>query len=89
MVHSIQVQCTAPDKMGFPQYIIFLFVHKNIHCGYSLEVPQQGTFNEYPQRMSSLTNKKNISTFQLKKKGILSRAMQCITAVGFVSVHSL
>ena len=27
------------------------FHHKNICCGYSLEAPQQGTSNEYPQRM--------------------------------------
>ena len=29
----------------------FLFLHKNICCGYSLEVPRQGASNEYPQRM--------------------------------------
>ena len=23
-------------------------MHKNIYCGYSLEVPQQGTSNVYP-----------------------------------------
>ena len=27
----------------------FLFLHKNICCGYSLEAPQLGTSNEYPQ----------------------------------------
>ena len=27
---------------------------------YSLEVPQRGTFNEYPQHMFSSRNKKNI-----------------------------
>ena len=32
-------------------YIFFLFFHKNICCGYSLEVPQWGTSNEYPQHM--------------------------------------
>ena len=30
---------------------IFLFVHKNIGCGYSLEVPQRGASNAYPQYM--------------------------------------
>ena len=29
----------------------FLFLHKNICCGYSLEVPHQGASNEYPQHM--------------------------------------
>ena len=28
----------------------FLFLHKNIWCGYSLEAPHQGTSNEYPQK---------------------------------------
>ena len=37
------------DNSGF-----FLFLHKNIHCGYSLEVPHQGASNEYPQPMFSL-----------------------------------
>ena len=29
----------------------FLFLHKYICCGYSLEAPHQGTSNEYPQHM--------------------------------------
>ena len=37
----------APDKRGI-HIILFLFLHKNISCGYSLEVPQWGTSNEYP-----------------------------------------
>ena len=31
--------------------IFFLFFHENICYGYSLEVPQRGTSNEYPQQM--------------------------------------
>ena len=27
----------------------FLFLHKNIYCGYSLEAPHRGASNEYPQ----------------------------------------
>ena len=38
--------------------ISFLFLNKNISGGYSLEAPQQGTSNEYPQHMFSLRNKK-------------------------------
>ena len=44
----------------------FLFLHKNVCCGYSLGVPQRGTSNEYPQHMLSWRNQKNIGTFQLK-----------------------
>ena len=47
--------------------IFFLFLCENIHCGYSLKVPQWGTSNEYLQLMFSWRNKKNISTFGMKK----------------------
>ena len=30
-------------------YIIFLIFAQNIDCGYSLELPHQGSSNEYPQ----------------------------------------
>ena len=36
------------DNFGI---FFFLFLHKNICCGYSFEVPCQGTSNEYPQDM--------------------------------------
>ena len=39
-------------KLGFTGvYIIFLFLLKNIDCGYSLEPPCWGGSNEYPQSM--------------------------------------
>ena len=38
----------------------FLFVHENICCRYSLEVPHGCTSNEYSQHMFLLTSKKNI-----------------------------
>ena len=50
------------------QIIFFLFLHENICCVYSLEVPLQGASNEYPQvpqHLFSWRNKKNISTFWL------------------------
>ena len=40
--------------------ISFLFLNKNIYCGYSLEAPRRGASNEYPQYMYSWRNKKNI-----------------------------
>ena len=50
--------------------IVFLFLHKNICCGthlhenmlwYSLAVPSQCPFNEYPKHLFSRRNKKNIT----------------------------
>ena len=41
-------------------YICFLFLHKKIYFGYSVEVPHRGTPNEYPQHMFSWRYKKNI-----------------------------
>ena len=39
-------------KLGFPGvYIFFLFLLKNIDCGYSLEPPRRVGSNEYPQSM--------------------------------------
>ena len=39
-------------KLGFTGvYIIFLFLLKNIDCGYSLEPPRRGGSNEYKQFM--------------------------------------
>ena len=40
-------------KLGFTgvHIIVFLFLLKNIDCGYSLELPQQGSSDEYPQSM--------------------------------------
>ena len=69
--------CIAPDKKGYPHitFFFFLFLHKIIWCGYSdsLEVPQWGTSNEYPQHC--LWRKKKISVlFSWKKLLIWSYA---------------
>ena len=49
-------------------HIIFsLFLDVNICCGYSLEAPHWGASNEYPQHMFLLRNKKDISSFLMKK----------------------
>ena len=39
-------------KLGFTQYtLFFLFLLRNIDCGYWLEPPHRGSSNEYPQSM--------------------------------------
>ena len=38
---------------------IFHISAQNIDCGYSLELPQRGSSNEYPQSMFLSRNKKN------------------------------
>ena len=53
----------ATDKVIFfnrKMLISFLFLNKNICCGYSLEAPRRGASNEYPQHMFSSRNKKSI-----------------------------
>ena len=62
------LHCTEPlivialDKMFFFNKKIlkfFLFLLKNICCGYSLKAPGRGASNEYPQHVFSWRNKKN------------------------------
>ena len=53
---------------------IFLIFAQNIDCGYTLEPPQRGGSNEYPQSMFWIKNKKNMftrvnPTFSIKKWG--------------------
>ena len=38
--------------------LVFIFLLKNIHCGYSLEPPRRGGSNEYPHYMLLRKNKK-------------------------------
>ena len=58
---AIKPNLIAINKRGY-QENIFLFLHENICCGYTLEVPC--TSNEYPQHMFSWWNEKNISKSQ-------------------------
>ena len=41
---------------------IFLIFAQNIDCGYTLEPPQRGGSNEYPQSMFWSKNKRNMYT---------------------------
>ena len=51
-------------KLGFTGvYIIFLFLLKNIDCGYSLEPPRRGGSNEFPQSMFSAEIRKILAFF--------------------------
>ena len=54
-------------KLGFTGvYIIFVFLLKNVDCGYSLELPRRGGSNEYPQSMFWAEIWKNIRFFYLE-----------------------
>ena len=47
--------------------LILLFLHENIRCGYSLEVPCQATPNEYPQHTVCFFREiRKISNFSLE-----------------------
>ena len=56
----------ATDKRGYPHNIFHISRQKHM-LWYSIEAPRQGTSNEYPQDMFLLRNKKDISSFRMKK----------------------
>ena len=62
---------TTPDKRSHLVSFFFLFLRKNICCGYSLEAPRGGASNEYPQHIFLRRNKKSINTFCMKKASYL------------------
>ena len=47
------------ENFQFKNCYIFHISSQNIDCGYSLEPPRRGGFNEYPQSMFLSRNKKN------------------------------
>ena len=63
----IQIQCILkilpPQNEKFPikktTKLYFFVSAQNIDCGYSLEPPQRGGSNEYPQSTFLSRNKKN------------------------------
>ena len=50
------------DNFQMKIFDIFLIFALNIDCGYTLEPPQRGGSNEYPQSMFWSKNKKNMYT---------------------------
>ena len=46
---TVQVTISYLKKGGGIRKLFFLFLHENICCWYSSEVPHQGASNEYPQ----------------------------------------
>ena len=67
MIKALNIYISQLQIRGGIHIIFFLFLHKNICCGYSLEAPRRGASNEYPQHMFSWSNKKDISIFRMKK----------------------
>ena len=57
--------------------ISFLFLDKNIHSGHSLEAPRRSASNEYPQRIFSSRNKKNIMWIPLLISSYDDRGFCC------------
>ena len=49
-------------KFHWKYFDIFLIFAQNIDCGYTLEPPQRGGSNEYPQSKFWSKNKKNRHT---------------------------
>ena len=47
------------ENFQLKNFDIFLIFAQNIDCGYTLELPQRGGSNEYPQSMFWSKNKKN------------------------------
>ena len=78
----------VPDRalsFNWKILIFVLFLHKNICCGYSLEAPQWGTSNEYPQYMFLCRNKK---TFMWLLPLIWSCACTCWTFMSHIVLSS-
>ena len=67
----------ATDKRGYPHHIFLISQRKHM-LWYSLEAPQRGASNEYPQHMFSLRNKKDIDIFQMENAPYL---LLCIYAL--------
>ena len=54
-----KVHLENPENFQIKNSDSFHISAQNIDCGYSLEPPRRGDFNEYPQSMLLSRNKKN------------------------------
>ena len=60
MQYTENVLVVKMKKIHWKIFDIFLIFAQNIDCGYTLEPPRRGGFNEYPQSMFWSKNKKKI-----------------------------
>ena len=58
MFHSLKISPPKKWKFSDKKSVIFHILAQNIDCVYSLELPDWGSSNEYPQSMFSSRNKK-------------------------------
>ena len=73
MLIQIYLKILPPENENFQIKILifFIFLLKNIDCGYSLKPPRQGGSNEYPQSMFLSKNKKHNVKMGLKGAKII------------------
>ena len=55
----LKISPSKTENFQIKTLIFFIFLLKNINCGYSLEPPRWGGSNKYPQSMFLSRNKKN------------------------------
>ena len=76
-----------PYKRSLQINIFFLFLHKNICCGYSLEAPSQGISNEYPQHKNEYPQHKLFCGEKRKISSLFEKKISLIWSYGYES-HS-
>ena len=59
MQYTDNILVVKNENFHWKNFDIFLIFAQNIDCGYTLEPPRRGGFNEYPQSMFWSKNKKN------------------------------
>ena len=67
--HAIYREFFQLRKMGISLEFFYIFA-QNIDCGYTLELPWQGSYNKYLQSMFLIKNKENRHT-PVHPRGIL------------------
>ena len=60
--YAASSQSVENDDFWLKMFDIFLIFAQNIDCWYTLEPPQRGGSNKYPQSMFCSENKKNTYT---------------------------